>query len=88
MAGVLDIEFTLESRFVRLGYYYNQEGLKGHCFHYTKPTTESLSKGYNRVFKRAGNEGVVGSWRDKRVIGTYLHTFFRLYPEIFENIIE
>ncbi len=45
MSGILDIEFTLNSRFTRLGYYYSERGIRGHAFHYTKPTDETLKRG-------------------------------------------
>ena len=35
MSGILDIDFTLEKGVARLGYYYNEAGVKGHSFHYT-----------------------------------------------------
>ncbi len=77
MSGILDIEFTLENRFNRLGYYYSQNRIKGHAFHYTKPTKESLKKGFDILSKRENQKGEVGSWREGRVFGTYLHTMFR-----------
>jgi len=54
MSGVLDIEFELElqDRFARLGYYYNSDGVKGHAFHYTKPTTSTLKKGFDTLYKK------------------------------------
>jgi len=51
MSGILDIDFTLEKRFVRLGYYYNDNGIKGHAFHYTNPTIDSLERGFHRLKK-------------------------------------
>ncbi len=77
MSGILDIEFSLEKRFNRLGYYYGENGTKGHAFHYTKPTNESLKKGFDILSKRKNQKGEVGSWREGRVFGTYLHTMFR-----------
>lgn len=41
MSGILDIDFTLSKRFTRLGYY-EIEGIKGHCFHHSKPIGEDL----------------------------------------------
>ncbi len=41
MSGVLDIDFTMQQRFTRLGYY-EIEGIKGHCFHYSKPSKEDI----------------------------------------------
>jgi cobyrinic acid a,c-diamide synthase len=77
MSGILDIRFTLERRFNRLGYYYNEAGIKGHAFHYTKPTDETIEKGFDVLTKRANSKGVVGSWSKDKVFGTYLHTMFR-----------
>ena len=87
MVGVLDIEFTLENRFNRLGYYYNEEGVKGHAFHYTKPTQETLEKGFNILSKVPQGKGVVGSWEKGKVLGTYLHTMFRNNPKILNHFI-
>ena len=77
MSGILDIEFTLDKRFNRLGYYYNEQGIKGHAFHYTKPTDESLKKGFNILSKTPNGKGNVSSWTKDKVLGTYLHTMFR-----------
>ena len=77
MSGILDIEFTLDKRFNRLGYYYSENGTKGHAFHYTKPTKATIKKGFDILSKRKNQKGEVGSWRDVRVFGTYLHTMFR-----------
>jgi len=85
MSGILDIDFTLSNRFVRLGYYYNQQGVKGHAFHYTKPTTQTLKKGFDILQKRPSLKGEVASWQDGKVFGTYLHTMFRAYPNQFHS---
>ena len=77
MSGILEIDFTLDKRFNRLGYYYNEQGVKGHAFHYTKPTEQSLVKGFDVLSKVPKGKGVVGSWSKNRVFGTYLHTMFR-----------
>jgi cobyrinic acid a,c-diamide synthase len=77
MSGVLDITFTLAERFSRLGYYYNEAGIKGHAFHYTKATDEALEKGFDILSKTVNGKGLVGSWSKGRVFGTYLHTMFR-----------
>jgi len=79
MSGVLDIEFTLDKRFNRLGYYYNEKGLKGHAFHYTKPTKDTLKKGFDILSKTLNQKGENGSWQssNKRVFATYLHSMFR-----------
>ncbi|SFV70704.1 Cobyrinic acid A,C-diamide synthase [hydrothermal vent metagenome] len=78
MSGILDIEFTLDSRFNRLGYYYNEQGVKGHAFHYTKPTQKALESGFDVLSKTLGGKGVVGSWAKNKVWGTYLHGMFRV----------
>ncbi len=79
MSGILDIEFTLDSRFNRLGYYYNENGVRGHSFHYTKPTDETLAKGFNILSKSPNGIGSVGSWQsaNRKITATYLHLMFR-----------
>lgn len=80
MSGILEVSFTLEKRFQRLGYYTNEAGVKGHAFHYTKPV--DTSRGFDILSK--GDGGSVGSWQnsDKNVFGTYLHTLFRSHPTL------
>jgi len=85
MSGILDITFTLGKRFTRLGYYYNESGIKGHAFHYTHPTPASLEKGFDVLSKTPQGRGEVGSWSQGRVFGTYLHTMFRTYPQLLEG---
>jgi cobyrinic acid a,c-diamide synthase len=77
MSGILDVAFTLEKRFNRLGYYYNEGGIKGHCFHYTKVIDDK--NGVDTLSKVKNGIGKVGSWQseNKKVFGTYLHTMFR-----------
>jgi cobyrinic acid a,c-diamide synthase len=90
MSGILDIDFTLEKRFVRLGYYYNDNGIKGHAFHYTNPTIDSLERGFHRLKKYQDLEGEIGAWRSGLTFGTYLHTMFRNnFPklEIFSELL-
>jgi len=79
MSGILDIDFILDSRFNRLGYYYNEKGFKGHAFHYSKPTKDTLEKGFDILSKTLNGKGIKGSWqsRDKKIFGTYLHSMFR-----------
>lgn len=78
MSGILDVSFTLEKRFQRLGYYTNEAGVRGHAFHYTKPVDDS--KGFDILSK--GDGGSAGSWQsgNGNVLGTYLHTLFRSNP--------
>jgi len=77
MSGILNINFMLDNRFNRLGYYYNEQNIKGHAFHYTKPTEESLERGFDTLSKTPNGKGIIGSWSKNRVFGTYLHTMFR-----------
>jgi len=78
MSGILPIEFELEKRFVRLGYYENESGVRGHCFHYTKP--KDLNGWFDRLTKNG--KGEFGSYKKGNIFGTYLHTVFRSYPEV------
>lgn len=75
MSGILDVAFTLEKRFQRLGYYANESGIKGHAFHYTKPLDDT--QGFD-ILSKAGS-GKAGSWQsaNRKVFGTYLHVMFR-----------
>jgi cobyrinic acid a,c-diamide synthase len=82
MSGILDISFTLDTKFNRLGYYYNENGVKGHAFHYTKPYYESLEKGFDILSKTLNGKGLNGSWQKDKVFGTYLHTMFRCNKEL------
>jgi len=85
MSGILDIDFTLDTRFNRLGYYYNKDGVKGHSFHYTKPidTTNAI----DILSKKENSIGKPGSWesKNKKVFGTYLHTMFRNNIELLKK---
>ena len=83
MCGLLDAEFSLASRFVRLGYYYNSSGVRGHAFHYTRPTPETLRKGIDPLCKPRSDTAQPGSWQNGNVYGTYLHTMFRAWPQQF-----
>jgi cobyrinic acid a,c-diamide synthase len=50
MSGILDIDFEMQKRFTRLGYY-EIDGIKGHCFHCSKPIKEDImSKQNNKVY--------------------------------------
>ena len=76
MSGILDLEFKLMDKRVRLGYYLSDLGIRGHAFHYSKPLNPSkgvelLSKKKN--FKNAS----YGSWKKGKVYGTYLHVTLR-----------
>ena len=80
MSGILEVSFTLEKRFQRLGYYFNELGTRGHAFHYTRPL--DTAQGFDTLSKSKGGTGTVGSWQstNKKVFGTYLHVMFRSNP--------
>jgi cobyrinic acid a,c-diamide synthase len=76
MSGILDLEFRLMKKRVRLGYYLSDLGIKGHAFHYSTPTespkgVELLSK--KEDFKNSS----YGSWKKGNAYGTYLHVTLR-----------
>jgi len=73
MSGILPIEFEMQKRFVRLGYYENESGVRGHAFHYSKP--KSLDGWFEKLLKN--KKGEFGSYRYKNIYGTYLHRFLR-----------
>lgn len=75
MSSILDIDFTLTEKRVRLGYYYSTNGIKGHAFHYTKPL--DTKNGVDILSKSENSKGEFGAWRKNKVYGTYLHTMFR-----------
>jgi cobyrinic acid a,c-diamide synthase len=85
MSGILDIDFKLDKRFNRLGYYYNENGIKGHCFHYTKVINDK--NGIDILSKIKNGVGKVGSWQseNKKIFGTYLHTIFRNNTELIQS---
>ncbi|MBN2782773.1 MAG: cobyrinate a,c-diamide synthase [Campylobacterales bacterium] len=83
MSGILDVDFILHNRFIRMGYYYGDSGVKGHAFHYTdalnaKDGTEILSK-------EEGGDGKIGAWGSGKVFGTYLHTMLRNNTELIKK---
>ena len=88
MSGILPLGFNLKKRFVRLGYYQREDGIKGHAFHYTAPDEISLSAGYKRLKKFPEERGEYGEWRSKngKIIGTYLHTVWRVSGVLGEMI--
>ncbi len=86
MAGLLDIEFELQSKRARLGYYYADDleyecSYRGHAFHYSSPINPP--KGSWMLYKSEKKEA--GAWRDKNILGSYLHTMFRSETKILEN---
>ncbi len=78
MSGILDIDFTLQNKRVRLGYYYDQKGVKGHAFHYSKPLNPPKGE---LLYKEGGKEKDIGAWREDNIYATYLHTMFRFNKE-------
>ncbi len=85
MSGILDVKFTLAPKFTRLGYYYNEKGVKGHSFHYTKAIDEL--NGLDILAKMPNGKGRVGSWTNVQgnVFGTYLHTMIRNNVELLKD---
>ena len=77
MSGILNVSFTMTQRFNRMGYYYNENNIKGHSFHYSKVVDDT--DGFDILSKKQNGIGKVGSFQNetKNVIGTYLHTMFR-----------
>jgi cobyrinic acid a,c-diamide synthase len=75
MSGILNVDFILDTKFNRLGYYYNEDDIKGHSFHYTKVLDDK--NGFDILSKTRDGKGKVGSWKKEKVFGTYLHTMFR-----------
>ena len=88
MCGILPLKFNLNKRFVRLGYYQREDGIKGHAFHYTSPDEKSIFAGYRRLKKFPEDVGEYGEWRggNGNIIGTYLHTFWRESGVIIETL--
>ncbi|AHJ12826.1 MULTISPECIES: cobyrinate a,c-diamide synthase [Sulfurospirillum] len=84
MLGLLDVEFSLQKRFKRMGYYdadFDGINTKGHAFHYSSP--HDLANGYFPLVKRDNGEN--GVWKKDKVFGTYLHTFFRTNPHLIKQ---
>ena len=83
MSGILDINFTLKERFVRMGYYYSSSGVKGHAFHYTNAV--DLKNGVESLSKKEGKDAKISAWQSGKVFGTYLHTMLRNNTEIIKK---
>ena len=85
MCGILDVSFTLSKRFNRMGYYYNEQNIKGHSFHYTKVIDDR--NGFDKLSKEPKGIGKVASWQNenRNVFGTYLHTMFRNNIELLKD---
>ncbi|RXK00935.1 cobyrinic acid a,c-diamide synthase [Arcobacter sp. CECT 8986] len=75
MMGILNADFTLTNKRVRLGYYYCTNGIKGHAFHYTKPL--NTENAIDILSKKENSKGELAAWKNENVYGTYLHTMFR-----------
>lgn len=73
MSGILDVQFELTNNIVRLGYYSNEQGLKGHAFHYTN--AKSSENASEKLIKNSIAK--FGVWKRNKTYGTYLHTTFR-----------
>ncbi|AFL69406.1 cobyrinate a,c-diamide synthase [Sulfurospirillum barnesii] len=83
MSALLDVDFTLEKRPQRLGYYHTPCGVKGHAFHYTKTCDTSLHS--EPLIKASTHESSSGSWQKGGIFGTYLHTLFRAHPTLIQE---
>jgi cobyrinic acid a,c-diamide synthase len=83
MSGILKLDFEFQEKRSRLGYYYANNFIKGHAFHYTKPINPPI--GVDILSKEPGGLGEFGSWQNKRVYGTFLHTMFRNNTSILRN---
>ena len=86
MSGILDVDFTLQEKRSRLGYYYNCKNIKGHSFHYTKPIENK--DGFCVLSKKIEGKGEVASWQKDKVYGTYLHIFLRNNTSVIKEYFE
>jgi len=75
MLGFLDLDFTLDSRPCRLGYYDNDLEITGHAFHYSKIVNDK--KGEFTLYKKKNQYEIYGAFKEGKIFGTYLHTMFR-----------
>ena len=81
MSGILDIEFSLGTKRERLGYYYGldfetQAVTKGHAFHYSY--VSKAPKGNMGLYKNSQKMIKEGGWKQGAIIGTYLHSMWRV----------
>ena len=78
LLGLLPLDFELQKRFARMGYYENDLGITGHAFHYTKVVNEdSQDIAQYNLYKKKGISEVPAAFKKGNVFGTYLHTMFR-----------
>lgn len=83
MSAIMPISFTLTDRRQRLGYYLCELGgelIKGHAFHYSKIT--HAPKSDITLYKTSKEQAKVGAFCHNNIFGTYLHTMWRIYPEL------
>ena len=98
MTSILNVDFALQDKRSRLGYYYSSNGLKGHAFHYTyaldikkdkedKEVTEDKKDKFtcDILSKQASTNGEIGAWKSNKVYGTYLHIMFRNHIHILKD---
>ncbi len=92
MTSILDVDFAIQDKRSRLGYYYSSNGLKGHAFHHTyaldsKKNQEDKEEQYlcDVLSKQASTKGEIGAWKKDKVYGTYLHIMFRNHIHILKD---
>lgn len=86
MSGILDLDFTLKSRFQRMGYYFaDKSEVKGHAFHYTNILDNKF--GIDILSKEKNGNGTIGSWQSNKVFGTYLHVMLRNNINIINRVL-
>lgn len=88
MSGLLDIDFAMQNRFKRMGYYLaedhvKQQGYSGHAFHYS--TVARADEGVWELRKPGSDRCEWAAWQRENVFGTYLHAFFRTQPKLVEK---
>lgn len=85
MSAILDVDFSKQKRFARMGYYTNEAGVRGHSFHYVDAT--NFDKSFDTLYKFNGTNHRQGSWQsqNKKVFGTFLHTMFRNNTKLLKN---
>ena len=88
-AGVLPIDFEMQNKRHRLGYYKaldksNMDIYKGHAFHYSCPLPHDNTVEAWELYKDKNKKAELGAWTNNggNVLGTYLHSFFFNQPEL------